>query len=214
MSSWDFKHEKNGPTSGTNPANSLKVGFQPFFEADNLASKRNVIATDKGWIRRTNGTGNRAGRQIDEVLVAAHPGGSTNGGYANSAFLAFPDVGQVYLGANTALSGNYKAGVDMEINVVFNEPIVLSPASSRIRLVDSNSDVYEANNTNTSTVINANNTLVFVGKPSGTGSRTVGFQTMTLTSGDVISLNADGESANLVISAAASNTLPAFTVVA
>jgi hypothetical protein len=72
MSTWDFRRESTATKSGANNVAGILAGYQPFAEADNIASKRNVIATSKGWVRRQNKTdsdGNK--RTMDEVLVAA-----------------------------------------------------------------------------------------------------------------------------------------------
>lgn len=212
MSSWDFRKEGTANTAGTDPALSLKVGYQPFSEADTLASKRNVIATEKGWVRRTNGTGGRAGRQIDEVLVAAHPG--VAGGYAGANYLGFPDIAQIYLGDETG-SGGYANNVAMNLYVVFNEPVKFSTGTSSLTLEatkGANTITFEANNA--LGITNANNTLVFEGTLGidDSGVYTIGAQTITVASGGLVSLNAGGESANLVITAAAANTISGSTI--
>jgi hypothetical protein len=48
MSTWDFRREITATKSGANNVAGILAGYQPFAEADNIASKRNVIATSKG----------------------------------------------------------------------------------------------------------------------------------------------------------------------
>jgi hypothetical protein len=52
MSNWGFSRESTQVASGANTVAGIKAGYQPFAQADTLASKRNVIATSKGWVRR------------------------------------------------------------------------------------------------------------------------------------------------------------------
>ena len=54
MSDWDFRKESNETQEGdVGSVASFKAGMQPCHEADVKASKRNVIATNQGWVRRT-----------------------------------------------------------------------------------------------------------------------------------------------------------------
>ena len=71
MSTWGFGQESNQGAAGANTVAAIIKGHQPHYEADNMASKRNVIATTSGWVRRTHGTGSRATRTFDEIIVAA-----------------------------------------------------------------------------------------------------------------------------------------------
>ena len=69
MSTWRFDKESNTDYQGSNTVAGQLAGHQPHFQADTLSSKRNVIATEKGWIRRTHkkNDGSSVTRQIDEV---------------------------------------------------------------------------------------------------------------------------------------------------
>lgn len=208
MSTWDFRKESFTDVAGANTVAGLLAGNQPYAEADTLKSKRNVIATNKGWVRRTNGTGNRAGRQFDEVLVAAHPGGAD--GYESAAHLGFPDVAQVYYGANTKSDGEYSTAEVMDINVVFNEPVWFNTVDDAKLTLSFAGATFDANTTNG--IINANNTIVFKGTPVSTGSQKVAAQSITEVAAGLVSLNVGGESANLVITGAVSNTAGSVTV--
>jgi len=76
MSTWGFGQESNQVAAGANTVAAIIKGHQPHYQADNMASKRNVIATSAGCVRRTHGTGGRANRAFDEIIVAANPTGS------------------------------------------------------------------------------------------------------------------------------------------
>ena len=98
MSSWGFDKEGTQNAGGANTEDFLVRGFQPFHQADSVASKRNVIGTDLGWVRRVNYTdmhGNA--RKKEEVIVAANPG---SGSYADADHLGFPDISQIYVKLN------------------------------------------------------------------------------------------------------------------
>jgi hypothetical protein len=220
MSSWDFRKEGTHDAAGANTVAGLKAGYQPYAEADNLASKRNVIATEKGWVRRQiKRTDGNPPRIIDEVLVAAHPGGGTGAvasGYANSSHLGFPDIAQVYTSAS---SFSKAVSNTISIYVVFNEPIAHGGSAGDLKLPVANTAggnnalvaVATAVNSNTG-IVNANNTLVFeftTISDDDVGTYSVGagaITNATATAVDVYSLNTGGESANLVITGAVSNT--------
>lgn len=215
MSTWNFNDESNTPVSSADPTTGLKAGNQPYFEADNLESKRNVIATDKGWVRRTiKKTDGAAPRIIDEVLVAAHPGGSTS--YTGSGYLGAPDIAQIYMESNQLTDGE-----DSQVFVVFNEPVKHAVSSADITLAVANtaggvstlSATHTNGNSNTS-IVNANNTLVFNLPLAGSQQGTYKIEAQTLGgSPDLTSHNADGTAANLAVTGAVSNTFGTFTVV-
>lgn len=236
MSRWGFDKEGNTDYQGANTYATQIAGNQPYENADVLTSKRNVIATDKGWTRRTHkkNAGSATTRQIDEVLVAASPGGTAalKGGYANSAYLGFPDIAQVYL-ANSSSEGvisiaalDGAGGSQHELCVVFNEPVKHSGAAGSLKLTFANTAggnsgvvaVAAVGNSNTE-IKNANNTLVFTFTPTAgdAGSYNVGAQAIinaTSTSANLVSLNHGFASANLVITGAVANTLGTFTITA
>jgi hypothetical protein len=228
MSNWDFRAEKNQNNVGnttTNPTGGLKAGFQPFAEADTLKSKRNVIATDKGWVRRQiKNTGNGP-RIIDEVLVAANPG--VAGGYAGAAYLGFPDIAQIYLtdNSNIALTSHTLANnTSYRVHVVFNEPVKHSGLAGVMKLsiantaAGNNSLIATAAAVNSNTgIVNANNTLVFAFTSGPAGSYKIQAQTIannTSTAANLVSLNTGSESANLVITGAVSNTVGTIIITA
>ena len=100
MPSWGFGPEKNNSNSGTGATSGIKAGNQAFVH-DQKKEKRNVIATNKGWVRREHrlmngGTASSVTRQIDEVLVAAG-----NKDAAPSSNLGFPDIAQIYFANST-----------------------------------------------------------------------------------------------------------------
>lgn len=174
MSTWDFRRENTATKSGANNVAGILAGYQPFAEADNIASKRNVIATSKGWVRRQNKTdvhGNK--RTMDEVLVAAAPG---SGLYYNSnTYLGKADIAQMYikLNANNVISANVSAN----LYIVFNGPIKFKNSGNALSIniantVGGNHAIARFTAQTSSNLIGANNTLVFTMPKlqGGTGS--------------------------------------------
>lgn len=234
MSNWDFRAEKNQNNAGsttTNPTGGLKAGFQPFSEADTLKSKRNVIATNKGWVRRTHkkNSGSSTTRQIDEILVAANPGTST--GYAGAGYLGFPDIAQVYMqnsssdSVTTIAALDGAGGSEHQVCVVFNEPVKFNSAvTAKVVLfsADGNNGIEavttSAVNSNTN-IINANNTLVFRFTPTAgdAGTYKIAAATTGIANGSTGSLAlvgiTSGEAANNTITGAVSNNF-VFTITA
>mgnify|MGYP003116815618 CR=1 FL=1 len=230
MPSWGFDHEKSQVHAGANTVAGLKAGFQPYENANVLSSKRNVIATNKGWMRRTIKNNRQGGgtRIIDEPLVPANPGIAD--GYANTAHLGFADIAQIYMDSTSVSPGA------TNIYVVFNEPVKYEGgAGGQLRLTltrtsfAGNASVGQAlavrSNSNTG-IINANNTLkfavTFVAGDAGTykiqaASNTIVNATATAygstTTGpaNLVSYNTL-TSANLVVTGAVSNTLGTITV--
>lgn len=217
MSMWNFTHEKNTDSAGANTEAGFIAGNQPFNNADALSSKRNVVATELGWVRRqyyVDGHGNP--RTKDEVLVAAHPGGTT-GGYANASYLAFPDIATIQYGSNTADGvSNFAQATAMEVVITFNEPLNTSANVAVVakRRDGTNSFTLTSNTTTTNastakfSAYGGNNALVFVGTtPSATGQFKIDAQSLTIAAGGtLVSRNFDGESANLIVTGAVSNT--------
>ena len=163
MSTWDFRRENTATKSGANNVAGILAGYQPFAEADNIASKRNVIATSKGWVRRQNKTdlnGNK--RTMDEVLIAAAPG---SGLYYNSnTYLGKADIAQMYikLNANSVISANVSAN----LYVVFNGPIKFKNSGNAMSIniantIGGNHAVARFTAQTSSNLIGANNTLIF-----------------------------------------------------
>lgn len=235
MSNWDFRAEKNQNNAGsttTNPTGGLKAGFQPFSEADTLKSKRNVIATNKGWVRRTHkkNSGSSTTRQIDEILVAANPGTST--GYAGAGYLGFPDIAQVYMqnsssdSVTTIAALDGAGGSEHQICVVFNEPVKFNTAvKAKVVLANTaggnngiSAVTTSAVNSNTN-IINANNTLVFRFTPTAgdAGTYKIAAATTGIANGSTGTLAlvgiTSGEAANNTITGAVSNNF-IFTITA
>ena len=224
MPKWRFDHEKN--TSATGAANSAvfyKTGHNPFPEESNFKSKRNVIATSKGWVRRTTKVDTHGNtRQQEEVLVAANPG-VTNTDYTSNTHLAFPDIHQVYvkLDADGKLTANSTANV----YVVFNEPVVFAGGATGNTLTitiantaSGNHSVFYANaegGHSARELAGANNTLIFRGNlqgGSGSGDATyqINAQSITVTGGGNPLYNPDDGitvAANLVITGAVANSV-------
>lgn len=218
MALWKFGKESAEPivSDGTGDV-GLKRGGQPFPIAVDMASKRNVILTDAGWVRRTHGEGGRAGRQFDEIIVAANPDGA--GSYTLSVETGFPDVAQIYvkLNANNVLSANVSANV----YVVFNTPLTSKSSGNVVHLAMANTiggDGANAvfSNNATARITNGNNTLVFEfiapqgGVASAKATYSINAQSMVSVGGGNPLYNPDvgiPNAANLVISAATSNNV-------
>jgi len=235
MSNWDFRAEKNQDNAGDSATGGLKAGFQPFSEADSIKSKRNVIATEKGWVRRTHkkNSGSSTTRQIDEVLVAANPGipGVTDG-YAAANYLGFPDIAQIYMqnsisdSVTTIAALDGAGGSEHQICVVFNEPVKFNSAvTAKVVLANTaggNNSIAavttSAVNSNTN-IINANNTLVFRFTPTAgdAGTYKIAAATTGIANGSTGTLAlvgiTSGEAANNTVTGAVSNNF-IFTITA
>jgi len=219
MPSWGYDHEKTQVAAGANTVAGLKAGFQPFEKANVLSSKRNVIATNKGWMRRTIKNNRQGGgtRIIDEPLVPANPGIAD--GYANTAHLGFADIAQIYMDDTSVSPGA------AEINVVFNEPVSYTGAGGQLRLTlantasGNNKKIALATRSNSNTgIINANNTVkfavTFVAGDAGSYKVLAASNTIVNATSTVANLNSLNTlvSANLVVTGAVSNTLGTITV--
>ena len=219
MPSWGYDHEKSQVHAGANTVAGLKAGFQPFEKANVLSSKRNVIATNKGWMRRTIKNNRQGGgtRIIDEPLVPANPGIAD--GYANTAHLGFADIAQIYMDDTSVSPGA------AEINVVFNEPVSYTGAGGQLRLTlantasGNNKKIALATRSNSNTgIINANNTVkfavTFVAGDAGSYKVLAASNTIVNATSTVANLNSLNTlvSANLVVTGAVSNTLGTITV--
>lgn len=221
MSKWGFRRESTQSNAGANTVAGMKAGYQPFYNADQMASKRNVIVTNKGWVRREN----RGARTIDEVLVAANPG-VAGMGYNSNNYTGKADISQMYVKLNA--NGTISANVAANLYVVFNTPLTFSgSAANNLQITVSNtvggnaavavfnSNVGSAGINAADFITNANNTLVFKmpALQGGTGSVAatyrVGGQAIALASGQPL-YNPDRgttHTANLVITGAVANNL-------
>ena len=230
MPSWGFGPEKNNSNSGTGATSGIKAGNQAFVH-DQKKEKRNVIATNKGWVRREHrlmngGTASSVTRQIDEVLVAA---GNKDG--APSTHLGFPDIAQIYFANSTnddvtsITPETGGGGAEHQVRVVFNEPIkydegfsnkpgkvvltrVTGSGNSTITAIATGSGATLRANTATT---GANNTLVFNFTPTSGDAGTykvaataTGITNSVTGSTTLKSLNSS-EAANVTITGAVSN---------
>ena len=232
MSTWDFRQESKISTDGDDAAadgRTYTVGMQPAPEAGNLASKRNVILTSKGWIRREPEytDSDSVVRVKEEVLVAANPGDTFS--YASNTHTRGPDIAQMYVKANA--NGVISANVSANLYVVFNTAMshLPAPGGNTISIaiantISGNSGVAYFANTTGGRITGANNTLVFVmpklqsgGAGSGTSHATykVQAQAASVTGGGMSVYNPDmgiTQAANLTISGAVSNAMSTFVV--
>ena len=231
MPSWGFGPEKNNSNSGTGATSGIKAGNQAFVH-DQKKEKRNVIATNKGWVRREHrlmngGTASSVTRQIDEVLVAA---GNKDG--APSTHLGFPDIAQIYFANSTnddvtsITPETGGGGAEHQVRVVFNEPIkydegfsnkpgkvvltrVTGSGNSTITAIATGSGATLRANTATT---GANNTLVFNFTPTSgdAGTYKVAAATTAIANAvtgavNLIGLENDSAAANVTITGAVSN---------
>ena len=229
MSLWKFtKENQTGPDGDLNSGASFKAGNQPSYDGTKKG-KRNVIATEEGWVRRVIGTGLKTGRVNDEILVAGNPSAGPDG-YANSAFLGNPDISEIYvtsaansehvtLLANGNISVTGGAQV-MTVHLVFNEPVVFNPSGNAMTFTmtatsGGSNETFTANQT-AGAIHTANNIVPFVS--TGTvalGTYKIQAQTLSATGNPLRSISPSGgagASANLVVTGAVSNTLPSITI--
>ena len=220
MSSWGFGRESTQVAAGANTVAGIKKGFQPFYQAGNEASKRNVIVTDKGWVRREHGTGSRAGRIKEEIIVAANPG-VPGKDYSSNTYTGNPDITQMFvkLNANGYIGANTTGA---NLHVVFNAPIHHKASGNLCTIVVANTvggnigNTLFANTAAQGRIINANNTLVFrmPKLQGGTGNAKATYkiqaQSIRVHQGGNPLYNPDDgttQAANLVITGAVSNNL-------
>ena len=81
------------------------------------AEKRDVYATKEGWVKRTTGTGDRANRVHEEILVAI---GELAGGSSTTAGLARGTISSVRF-ISTALGA--ADGGPFSVEVIYNEKV-------------------------------------------------------------------------------------------
>ena len=227
MPSWGFGPEKNNSNDSSNATAGVKAGNQAFVH-DQKKEKRNVIATNKGWVRREHrlmngGTASSVTRQIDEVLVAA---GNKDG--APSSNLGFPDIAQIYFANSTnddvtsITPETGGGGAEHQVRVVFNEPIKYNEAAgSKVGKVVLSRVTGSGNSTITATassvartntnITGANNTMIFRFTPTSgdAGTYKVAAATAGIANGvsgtlTIKSLNSS-EAANVTITGAVSN---------
>jgi hypothetical protein len=65
MPSWKFGSEKNDDANSSTSGASYRAGGQPNDESFLKKNKRNVIVTDKGWVRREH----RLMNGVEQVLL-------------------------------------------------------------------------------------------------------------------------------------------------
>lgn len=219
MSTWGFSRESTQTAAGANTQAAIVKGYQPHYEADSMASKRNIIATSAGWVRRQHKTDTHGNVRVqDEIVVSANPG-VPNKDYTSNTYLGNSDVCQMYIKLNA--NGYISANVSANLYVVFNTPVAqkASGNNATINLANTtggNSGVAIFSNTATARITNANNTLVFVMPPlqGGAGSVAavyqINAQSIGITGGGNSLYNPDDgatAAANLVITGATANNL-------
>lgn len=155
------------------------------------AEKRNVIATDVGFVRRqVKGT-----RVMDEILVAID-------GLANTTNFGAPTIDDMYHSIDTVV-----ANTPITTYIVFDEPINVN-ANAQIQVANTvgGAEVVAVANT---TLYHAQNSIGFTWTPTVAGTYKVQAQTVannTSTALNFTSRNSGNEAASLVISGPVSNT--------
>ena len=166
--------------------------------------KRSVVATDKGWVKRITYTDVHANeRSKDEILVPLP-------GLANSTNMGAADIDDMWFSTNNVVINNA-----VNVNLVFNEPIRVTGAWSLSVANTAGGSAKTATSAGASTVVLANNNLVFTFTPTAAGTYKIQAQTIANTStGDIVSRNTGTETASKVITGAVSNTAGIITVTA
>lgn len=231
MPSWKFGSEKNDDANSSTTGASYRAGGQPNDESFLKKNKRNVIVTDKGWVRREHrlmngGTATSVTRQIDEVLVAAG-----NKDAAPSSNLGFPDIAQIYFANSTnddvtsITPETGGGGAEHQVRVVFNEPVKYSEAAygtaakakvTLSRVTGSGNATIVATSTSraltNTNITGANNTLIFRFTPTSgdAGTYKVAAATTAIANAvtgavNLIGLENDSAAANVTITGAVSN---------
>lgn len=157
------------------------------------ADKRNVIATNQGFVRRVkSGT-----RSKDELLVAIH-------GLANSTNFGTPKVTDVWHMASTV-----STNTTVNTYISFSEPLAWSAGRIKVTVANTaggNNIIARSVDT---TVRGSNNTLMIRWKPAVAGTYKIQAQTVANATATAITLkstNTGAENASLVVSGTVSNT--------
>lgn len=227
MALWGFSRESTQVASGANTVAAIVKGYRPLPQASGtqqpdvggniqVANKRNVIATTAGWVRRVNRTDTHGNvRQIDEVLVAAAPGGGLY--YTSNTYLGRPDIVEIFVkpNANNVISANVSAN----LYVVFNMPVHLRASSNALSIniantAGGNNGVARIAASAAARANVANNVLVFTMPKlqGGTGSAKATYhinaQSITVTGNPLYNPEqGTTHAANLVITGAVANNL-------
>ena len=153
--------------------------------------KRDVYATKEGWVKRTAGTGGRAGRVHEEILVAI---GDLSGGTAGTAKLAAGTISSTRF-ITTSLGA--AAGGAFSAEVIYNEKVDVTGTP----LLTVTNDTPSRN--------------VTLSYASGTGTNRLTFTATVAadatTVGDVLSVGVDAVTAAGTIKDAGTNTDSART---
>ena len=234
MPLWGFRAEGSQVASGANTVAGIVRGQRPLpqsggvghsFDIDGaIANKRNVIATSAGWVRRQNKRDTHgSNRQIDEVLVAANPGGGFS--YTANTYLGRPDICEIFvkLNANNVISANVSAN----LYVVFNMPVHLRASSNGLTIliantIGGNHGIARITASAAARANVANNVMVFTMPPlrggvgSAKGTYHINAQSIGVSGGGNPLYNPEAGSnptkhaANLVITGATANALARF----
>lgn len=162
----------------------------------NREQKRNVVATDVGFVRKISYTAaDGSARKQNEMLVPVR-------GVANSTNFGAPTIVDVWHSVDTAV-----INTPIQTFVSYDEPLTIGGG---VKLNVANTAGGSAKvATSPATLINAENTLAFTWTPTVAGLYKVQAQTMANSSATAINLlssNAGTEVAPLIITGPVSNT--------
>jgi hypothetical protein len=236
MALWGFSRESTQVASGANTEAAIKKGYRPLPVSGGIghsydgqsggidvANKRNVIATTKGWVRRLNRTNSESptvNRQFDEVLVAAAPGYGFY--YTSNTYLGNADIVEVFVKLNA--NGVISANVSSNLYVVFNSPVHKRPSGNLMSIsiantVGGNNGVARIAVATAARANVANNVMIFTmpklqgGSGSAKATYHINAQSISVTGGGNPLYNPEigiTAAANLVITGAVANNLTRF----
>ena len=178
--------------------NSDAVEAKPKHLTD--AEKLNVYATEKGWVKKVTGTGGRAGRIQEEVLVAI---GDLSGASSTTGLKA-PTISSVRFivgtTANTDFTAN-DANAQIDVEVTYDEEVTVNTSGGTPSLVVANNDASGGGYGNLTLTYLASestaNSLRFRKTSCGIGNTdvlTIGGADIVLNSGTIVD-TADGSTA-------------------
>lgn len=180
--------------TGTKPQNLTRV------------EKRNVIATDRGWIRRLRYTDTHGNvRTKDEILVSLE-------GLANSSNMGTPSISDMVHSSSAIANGE-----SITTTIYFDEPVANGNIEGSFQLTVANTAAGSSGGIAVANTVitGANNILSFIWTPDGAGTYKIEAQTITNATATAVSLkstNAGGENASLIVSGTVSNTAGSVVV--
>ena len=131
MSLWKFQKSALPSVSGANTKAGLLTGGTPFTKSKSFGmrpnhqhyiTKRNLILTPSGWIRRIiKKNVHGVVRVMDEHMVEANPGYGLT--YASNTHMRYPSISEIYVSANSTGGSALQRSATANVYVVFNQAI-------------------------------------------------------------------------------------------